>query len=249
VAPLGLSGRYGLPERGFREAIEAGVNLFFWEPDYHTQTTCWQRLVPSLKERLTVVAGSFAAEPRAVRRDLEEALQLLRMDRIDVFLLFWVRSPRRLSEETLEALEDARQAGLVRTLGLSTHLRPLAADAVRAGWPVLMVRHSLAHRGAEDEVLPLARTAGAGIITFSNLCYGRLSEGRGPSPVDCYRYSLSQPGVSACLSAPRNLEQLRYNLQVLEKPVLDADTLAALRPWGDAVYRRHRAFVEWLRSR
>src|SRR5262249_8877129 len=30
VAPLGLSGRYRLPEAGFAEAVEAGVNLFFW---------------------------------------------------------------------------------------------------------------------------------------------------------------------------------------------------------------------------
>src|SRR5207302_467925 len=133
VAPLGLSGRYGLPERGFREAMEAGVNLFFWEPGYWTQTACWQRLAPSVKERLVVVAGSFAADPRAVRRDLDEALGLLRVPRLGVFLLFWVRSPGRLAEETLEALAEAREAGLVGAVGLSTHLRPLALGAVRDG--------------------------------------------------------------------------------------------------------------------
>lgn len=255
VSPLGLSGRYGLPERGFRAALEGGINLFFWEPGYDTQTRCWQRLAPSLRDKQVVVAGSFAADPRTVRRDLEQTLRSLRLERLGVFLLFWVRSPGRLEEETLETLEEMRGAGLVQALGLSTHLRPLALQAVRDGWDVLMIRHSLAHRGAEEELLPCAAAAETGILAFSSLCYGRLpqapdtSEAHRPQAADCYRYTLSQPGISACLTAPRDLEQLRHNLQVLQQPTLDPATLSALRPWGDAVYRQHRAFVEWLRSR
>lgn len=249
VSPLGLSGRYSLPERGFRAAIDAGVNLFFWEPGYDAQTRCWQRLAPSLRDRLVVVAGSFAADARSVRRDLEQALRLLQVPRLGVFLLFWVRSPGRLREETLEALAEAREEGLVTAVGLSTHLRPLAVEAVRDGWDVVMVRHSLAHRGAEEELFPLAHEAGAGVLTFSSLCYGRLPQAPRPTPADCYRYSLSQRGVSACLTAPRDLDQLRHNLQVLACPTLDPQEQAALWPSGDAVYRQHRAFVGWLRSR
>jgi aryl-alcohol dehydrogenase-like predicted oxidoreductase len=244
-----VSGRYGLPERGFREAMDAGINLFFWEPGYDTQTRCWQRLAPSLKNRLLVVAGSFAAEPRSLRRDLEQTLRTLRLERLDVFLLFWVRSLGRLHEEALEVLEELRHSGLVRAVGLSTHLRWLAVQALRDGWDVLMVRHSLAHRGAEEELLPCARDMGAGIIAFSSLCYGRLPHDPQLQPADCYRYTLSQPGVSTCLSAPRDLEQLRHNLDVLRQPTLDGAMQAALRPWGDALYRQQRAFIEWVRAR
>jgi aryl-alcohol dehydrogenase-like predicted oxidoreductase len=257
VAPLGLSGRYALPEAGFRLAVEAGVNLFFWEPGYATQTRFFQGLSASEKERLVVVAGSFAATPGAVRRDLAETLRRLHLERLGVFLLFWVRSPARLDEEMLEVLDDCRAAGMVQSVGLSTHLRALATGAVRDGWDVVMVRHSLAHRGAEDEVFPSAVCAGTGVITFSNLCYGRLlrdpesgpAPPRRPTPAECYRYSLSQPGVTACLSAPRDLAQLRHNLAVLESPTLDADTCAALRPFGAAVHAHQRLFAECLRSR
>jgi diketogulonate reductase-like aldo/keto reductase len=256
VAPLGISGRFELPERGFRVAIEAGVNCFFWEPGYRSQTRCWQRLPTSLKERLVVVAGSFAADARSVRRDLQHALQSLGVSRLAVFLLFWVRSQARLAEETLEALVEIREAGLVQAVGLSTHLRPLAVQAVRDGWDVVMVRHSLAHRGAEGELFPMAAQEGTGVIVFSSLCSGRLPKAPDshaaqrprPTPAECYRYSLSHPGVSACLSAPRDLDQLRHNLQVLTDPTLDAEAMAALRPWGDAVYRHHRAFAAWLRG-
>ncbi len=247
VSPLGLSGRYSLPERGFREAMDAGVNLFFWEPGYHTQTRVWQRLPSAMKERLVVVAGSFQADARLIRRDLESALRTLRIERLAVFLLFWVRSPGRLDEETLEELERMRQKGLVQAVGLSTHLRPLAVQALRDGYPVLMVRHSLAHPGAEEELLPLAHELDAGVLTFSALCYGRLLGLVGAA--DCYRYALCQPGVSACWMAPRTLAQLRANLEVLRQPALEPEELARLRLHGNARYREHRAFVEWIRSR
>jgi aryl-alcohol dehydrogenase-like predicted oxidoreductase len=256
VSPLGISGRYGLPERGFAEAIEAGVNLFFWEPSYRTQTRFWSFLPVSLKEKLVVIAGSFAATPARVRRDLEQALQALGLERLGIFLLYWVRSPGRLSEDVLDLLDRLRTAGLVQSVGLSTHLRPLAVQAIRDGWPLLMIRHSAAHRGAEDELLPLAARSGTGIITFSNLFYGRILRPAGgdreqpaPQAVDCYRYSLSQPGVHACLSAPADAKQLRHNLQVLQRPSLTAEEMSALRPFGDAAYRQHRAFSEWIRSR
>ena len=257
VSPLGLSGRYGLPERGFREALESGINLFFWEPGYDTQTRCWQRLAPSLRDKQVVVAGSFAADPGAVRRDLGADLTQPASGAVERF------PPVLGAVAGTPGGGNARNAGGAAPHRAGTSAGPVhasaaaALQAVRDGWDVLMIRHSLAHRGAEEELLPCAAAAATGIIAFSSLCYGRLpqapdaSETRRPRPqaADCYRYTLSQPGISACLTAPRDLEQLRHNLQVLQQPTFDPETLAALRPWGDAAYRQHRAFVEWLRSR
>jgi len=52
LSPLGLSGHYGLPEEGFAHALDAGVNLFFWEPNYNTQTRFFQALSPHDPEQL-----------------------------------------------------------------------------------------------------------------------------------------------------------------------------------------------------
>ena len=271
LPPLAISGRYGLPEEAFDEALERGVRLFFWEPTYEGQTRWVRRIAPARRAGLTFLAGTFEADPRAIRRDAEAALRLLRVEVLDVFLVFWARSPERLGEDVLETLSRLVEAGRLRTFGLSTHRRDLAARAVAQGWPVVMVRHSAAHRGAEVEVFPAALAAGAGVLTFSNLCYGRMlrpgfgpnppvrdggSPGPGPSsapnhpaPADCYRYSLAQPGVTTAISGPRDVLQLRENLRVLESPDLPAERLAGLRAFGDRVHADNREFFELVRWR
>lgn len=252
LPPLAISGRYGLPPEAFDEAIGRGARLLFWEPTYEGQTHFVRRLPPARRASLSFIAGSFEAEPRAVRRDAENALRTLGVESIDVFVLFWVRSEARLSDGVAEVLARLRDAGRVKTFALSTHRRDLAARAADEGWPALMVRHSAAHRGAETEVFPRAIAQGAGVLTFSNLCYGRLlrpAVSGGPSPADLYRYSLAQPGVSCCISGPRNVAQMRENLAALEAPALAPGRLDALRAWGDRVHQENREFFELVRWR
>jgi aryl-alcohol dehydrogenase-like predicted oxidoreductase len=256
VSPLVLSGVHELSPGSLAEAHEAGVNAFFWEPRY-TWLTRYLRMGPSLRDGLVVVAGSYHSGARALRRDVEAALRLLRTDRLDVFLLFWVRSRERLAEEDFLALERLRAQGKVRAFGFSTHHRELALEALRQHpWPVVMTRHSAAHPGAEAALFPEALARGTGVLTFTATCYGRLlrpapgapAEAPLPSAVDCYRYSLTQPGVSACLCAPRNHRELRENLEVLARPWMMPDTLGAMRAHGERVRARNQQFNTLVRQ-
>jgi aryl-alcohol dehydrogenase-like predicted oxidoreductase len=256
VAPLAVSGVYQLAPGALARAAEAGVNLFFWEPR-HTNLT---RFLRGRRQRdLHVVAGTFNAHRAGIEHDLELALRRLGRDRIDVFLLFWARSAARLSRESFELLQRLKAAGKIGAAGFSTHDRALAAAALEQHpWDVVMIRHSAAHPGAEDQLLPLAQEKGVGVLTFSALCYGRLLKrvegersislgGDPPTAADCYRYSLSQPGVTACISAPRRFRELAQNLEVLEAPTLDVAAAARLREHGAHVHRENRRFDRLLR--
>jgi hypothetical protein len=253
VAPLGVSGHYGLPVAGFVQALEAGVNLLFWEPAYQTLTRFASQLPASERRGLHWVAGTFEADGRRVRRDAEQALRTLGLDRLAVFLVFWVRSWARLAPDVLPELARLKEQGKVESWGLSTHSRALAVEAMAAGWDPVMVRHSAAHRGAERDVFPHAQAAGRGLLTFSCTCYGRLLRPRAglppPSAADCYRYTLEQPGVAACFSAPATVEQLDENLTALRDPVLPDGRRAALLAQGAAVYADERVFRRLVRER
>ena len=163
VSRIGLSGHYGLPQEGFKEAIEAGINLMFWEPNYHSMTEFAAILSRRSKERIHFVAGTFEADPKRIRKDAERALRRMRIDQLALFLLFWVRSWQRIDDEVRKTLDDLQQSGQVAMVGLSTHSRPFAIEAMESGWNPLMVRHSAAHRGAEQKVLPLAAEQGTGV--------------------------------------------------------------------------------------
>jgi aryl-alcohol dehydrogenase-like predicted oxidoreductase len=251
VAPLGVSGHYGLPVEGFARAAEAGVNLFFWEPSYQTLTEFLTRL-GGQRNALHLVAGTFEADGKRIRRDAERALRATKVERLTLFLLFWVRSWARVTPDVREALEQLKAEGKVAAFGLSTHSRPLAVEALEAGWGPVMVRHSAAHRGAEERILPRAAELGVGLLTFNNTCYGRLLQARGdvppPRPADCYRYTLAQPGVTACLSAPATLEQLAENLQALRDPELPEDRRQSLLAQGERVYEEDTMFRRLVRA-
>lgn len=261
VSPLGLSGVHELQQPALAHALDAGVNLFFWEPGY-TNLGRFLRARRRERERLIIAAGTFHGDPAGIERDLHAALRSLRTDRIDVFLLFWVRSAARLGPEAHACLTRLKEAGKVRAIGFSTHHRDLAREALQTGlaWDVIMTRHSAAHPGAEAALFPAAQAAGVGVLTFSALCYGRLlrrpaggpteaetREGT-PTAADCYRYSLSQPGVSACLCAPRRYRELVHDLGVLSRPSLSQAEQEALRAHGRLVHRDDRHFDLLLRK-
>src|SRR5690606_21661344 len=131
-----------------------------------------------------------------------------------------------------EILDRLKAEGKVQVYGLSTHNRALAAQAIRDGWNPVMVRHSAAHRKAEAEVFPHASERGTSIITFNNTCYGRLLD---PAfrPSDCFRYTLNSAGVSACFTAPSNLQYLEENLDALRNPELPEDVRQRLLKRGE----------------
>ncbi|MBY0524409.1 MAG: HEAT repeat domain-containing protein [Gemmataceae bacterium] len=252
VAPLGISGHYGLPVEGYVRAVEAGVNLFFWEPNYQHLTDFSGCLHMVDRQSLHFVAGTFEADGQRIERDAERALRMLKIDRLAVFLVFWVQGWNRISDDVRAALNRLQTTGKVVRTGLSTHSRPLAMEAMEQGWNPVMVRHSAAHRGAEAEVLPRAVARGTSVFTFNNTCYGRLLQSDGkraaPTAADCYRYTLAQPGVTACWSAPATLQQLEENLQALHSPDLPSEQIAELRNHGDRVYREDTIFRQLVRS-
>ncbi|OIP37230.1 MAG: hypothetical protein AUK47_13835 [Deltaproteobacteria bacterium CG2_30_63_29] len=256
LSPLALSGHYGLPELGFRRGLEAGINTFFWEPNYSTLIRFFRDLTPEHRRQTEVVAGTFHADAKRVRADAERALRSLHLEQLGVYLLFWVRDAARL-EPLLPTLQALQREGKVKTYGFSTHQRALALEHVQsqAPWPTLMLRHNGAHRGAEAEVFPTIKAAGCGLLTFSALCYSRMLERphpAAPAPPDaaeCYRYSMQQPGVTSTMSAPRSIDELGAGLRALRAGPLEPERVAQLQEFGDAVLARNRAFAECVRWR
>lgn len=250
VSRVGISGHYLLPVEGFVRAAAAGVNWFFWEPNYATLTAFSTRLSAADRRQFHFVAGTFEADGKRVRADVDRALRALKVEQLGLFLVFWVQSWERMTDDLRDAVARLTAEGKVRAVGLSSHNRPLLVRAMADGWNPVMARHSPAHRGAETGVFPFV-PPGTSLITFNNLCYGRMLRPVGglmpPTAADCYRYTLSFPQVSACWSAPATLEQLEENLAALWQPELSGEKRAELERFGAALYRDEKMFERLIR--
>jgi aryl-alcohol dehydrogenase-like predicted oxidoreductase len=114
-------------------------------------------------------------------REIERSLKRLDTDYVDVYI---VHTPDQTTplEETLRALDDIVRMGKARYVGFSNYN---AWQICRAQWiaerinatPLMCVQnqYSLLHRRLENEMFPLARTLGVGIMAYSPLAVGLLS--------------------------------------------------------------------------
>lgn len=242
VPALVVSGAGLLRARDYAAAMHAGCTHFFWEPRYHTLGKMLSR-----ERSARVVCGTYEASERAIVADVERYLRRLRRDALDVFLLYWTRSSARVDASRIEILSRLHEQGKIRAFGFSTHDREIACDAIEARpWHVVMTRHSLVHPGAEKRFFPLAAKKNVGVLAFSAVSYGRaLSPSISAS--DAYRYSLSQIGVSAVLTAPRTARELEENLAVLTAPPMGDARQAELRAHGRVVHEESADFARSIR--
>ncbi|MHC5722699.1 MAG: hypothetical protein ACYT04_35050 [Nostoc sp.] len=107
---------------------------------------------------------------------------------------------------------------------------------------VLMHRYNMAHRKAEEDVLPAAQKAGIPVVAFTCTRWGTLLKGdhnwhgKLPTAADCYRYALNHPGVRLALTAPKTRQQLEENLAVLHAPKIEAQKIAKWHSYGNLIY-------------
>ena len=246
LAPLGLAGHPETPPECVGEALERGVNaVFFYDHGAAGMLDGLAAALPGRRDDVFVMTGTEARDVAGARADLDAARERLGIDAVDAFLVLYVAPGD--AEGDVDALLDALAAwrgdGSLRHAGVSAHSRPLAARYVAdPRVDVLMHRYNMAHRGAEEAVLPAARAAGTPVVAFTCTRWGTLLRPRAdwpgpvPSAADCYRFALARPEVRLALSAPRSVAELRQNLAVLDAPPPTREELAGWRRVGALVH-------------
>ena len=206
MARLGLAGNPNTDPRCVPAAFEAGVNLFFF---YNLGFT---GLVDGLtrlggRRDVFVATGSESRDPAEVESCLSQVEERLPADSIDLFFAEYVHPgddvDRLLAGDGVVGLLHRWKAeGRIRRVGATAHSRPLAKRLVDSGRiDVLMHRYNMAHRGAEEAVLPAALAGRVPVVAFTCTRWGQLPAGhaRWPGPVpsaaDCYRFALRHEAV------------------------------------------------------
>ena len=174
--------------RTIHRALELGVNFIDTAEVYgpHTNEELVGKATKGQRDKY-VIATKFGfisnrpgvegldSTPENIRLAVEGSLTRLGTDYIDLYYQHRV-DPSTPIEETMGALADLVREGKIRHIGLSeawvTNIR--RAHAVH---PVtaLQSEYSLFTRDLEDEVLPVLRELGIGLVPYSPLGHGFLT--------------------------------------------------------------------------
>lgn len=111
----------------------------------------------------------------------EASLRRLQTDYIDLYQVH-APDPTTPIDETLRALDDLVRSGKVRYIGCSNYPAHQLADALwtsqmhnLARFDSAQPRYNILFRMIEDEVLPLCRAHGVGVIVYNPLAGGMLT--------------------------------------------------------------------------
>jgi aryl-alcohol dehydrogenase-like predicted oxidoreductase len=190
---MGMSQSYGVPEEReslatLDRALELGVTFFDTAEAYgpFTNEELLGRALAGRRDR-AIIATKFGfrfhgnelvgtdSRPEHVKAVAEDSLRRLKTDRIDLFYQHRV-DPEVPIEDVVGAMADLVHVGKVRFLGLSE----AGADTIRRAHAVhpisaLQSEYSLWERNLEQEIIPLLRELGIGLVPFSPLGRGFLT--------------------------------------------------------------------------
>jgi aryl-alcohol dehydrogenase-like predicted oxidoreductase len=175
--------------RAIHAAVDGGVNWVDTAPFYgwgHAEEVVGRALAGRENVLVFTKCGTFRRDdgddymdlrPESIRRDCEQSLRRLRRERIDL-LQFHDLDRNVPVEESWGALQELVAEGKVRHGGLSNHPPELVERALAVG-PVaaLQFQYSVLARTHEEDLLPYALEQGLGVIVWSPLASGYLTDG------------------------------------------------------------------------
>ncbi len=131
--------------------------------------------------------------PANIRREIEASLRNLQTDYIDLYQ-FHDPDPATPIEESWLAVQKLIQEGKVRYAGLSNHTIPLMQRAQVLA-PIISNQHqySLLHRDIERDVLPFSQQHTIGVLCWSPLASGFLTDGFNVDALDAQDFRRSHP--------------------------------------------------------
>jgi myo-inositol catabolism protein IolS len=146
--------------------------------------------------------------------DVDGQCRRLRRDTIDIYLLHSPSVEQLRRDDWAAAFERLKREGKIRWTGISTSDHASGVEAIRLGADALQIEYDLLSPTAEDELLPLARDRGVGVMVRTPLARGLLT-GKFPpgQPIPPEQQWRRPRGDQLQLRLAR-VEQLRF----LERP-------------------------------
>ena len=229
------------------KAIDAGVTFMDNAWEYHdgtSETRMGKALANGWRQRVFLMSKvcTHGRDAKVAMRQLEDSLRRLKTDYLDLWQVHEVAyagDPERhfMKGGVIEALDRAKQKGLVRFVGFTGHKDPaLHLQMLSYGYPFDSCQMPLncfdaSFRSFEQQVIPEATRQGIAVIGMKS--FGGEADAlkkRVVSAAEALRYAMSLP-VAVTVSGIDSQKVLRQNVGVAR----------GFRPMGPLELERLRA--------
>jgi len=206
---------------------ELGINVLDTAPAYGTSE---QRLGQLLTRRHDWVIVSKVGEAfenglsrfdfsaRTTRKTIESSLKKLHTDYLDVVLVHSDGNDQRVieQEDVLETLQQLKQEGLIRAIGLSTKTTEGGLWTVEHTDVIMATRNSSDH--TDDPVLDRALELNKGVVIKKGLQSGHADSKAGGEGIEgALSYVFSHQAVSCLIAGTINPQHLAQNAHIVEQ--------------------------------
>lgn len=224
INPMGFGGipiqRLSVEEsdRVVNEAIDKGINFFDTSRIYTDSEEKLGRVFSQYpRDRVVIASKTFSRDAENAAKDLETGLKLLKTDYFDIYQLHNIGNEFDLQKVlakggALEALIKAKEQGKIRHIGITGHKPPMLIKALNSyDFETVQVPFNYIEQGCLDELVPLAKEKGMGIIAMKPVAGGAFKN----VPL-VLRFILTH-GADVVIPGMDAVEQVSENLTALEK--------------------------------
>lgn len=215
-------------DRVVGEAIDSGVNYFDTAPPYNLSEERLGKALKGKRDKVFLVSKVETNAKGDALYQIRDSLRKLQTDHLDCCHIHNISRDDRYpkleqalaANGTMGALLEARKQGMIKHIGVTSHLRPARViPALETGEVELLmctVNHVERHiYGYEEKVLPECRKRNVGVIAMKVLG-GPMKAGArlitDQEYEDTLRYVWGVQGVSVAIIGVRTVEELRKGL-------------------------------------
>jgi predicted aldo/keto reductase-like oxidoreductase len=193
-----------------RRAVALGVNYFdtaraYWDSEIKVGLALAEN-----REAVVISSKTGASTKEEAAREIRESLQRLRTDYLDNYHLHGLRHGEDLETRlgpggALEALIEAKEQGLIRHIGCTSHsCNTLLKALERFDFETILVPMNIVEREPMKALIPLCTHRGVGITIMKPVATGLL-----PAPL-ALKWLLRHP-IATAVPGTTTLEEVEEN--------------------------------------
>jgi len=221
-----------------KAAIKCGCNFFDTAEAYNDGNSEIQLGKALKKSGDDFIVGSKVlpenCTPEGLRKSLKNTLTRLGTDSIDLYMVHWPLTKQTMGDaysetavaDCFKTLAEIQEEGLIKYIGISNFGPKQLTEALKTGVKIAVNQlvYNLLSRAIEDEILPMCAENGIGIIAYSPLMQGLLTD-KFKSLSEISDYRLRTRHFSGTRSKSRHGEKGHEDL--VWKTVLEIRKIAA----------------------